>query len=185
MEPQRPEQQPNRQQEFKKDQIQRPVVPSADIKPSVRITTETTAAQWVCMVMGVAFILLGLGGFVLPNLFGMHLGWGHNIVHLVSGVFSLWFGVGKSDFSAERFSYIFATIYGVLGVAGFLFGQNTSLIPPTMDYDSFWWRLIPGSMELGTADHVVHLLIGGIFVIGSYLSTKRIKNVAPKGTLWH
>lgn len=185
MEPQRPEQQSYKQHELKKDPLQRPVIPPKDVKPSVRVTSDTTPAQWVCMVMGVGFILIGLGGFVLPNLFGMHLGWGHNIIHLVSGVLSLWFGVGRSELTAEKFSYSFAAIYGALGVAGFLFGQNTSLIPPMMDYDSFWWQLIPGSVEFGTADHIVHLLIGGIFVVGAYLSTRRMKNVAPKGTLWH
>lgn len=184
MEQQRPEQ-PYRQTEPKRNKLLRPVIPPPDIKPMRRESEETSAAQWVCMVMGVAFILIGLAGFVIPNLFGMHLGWGHNIIHLVSGVASLWFGISRSFVTAERFSYAFGGFYAVLGLLGFILGSNTNMIPPMMDHDSFWLPIIPGSLEFGTADHIIHLLIGGAFILGAYMTARRMRVVAPKGTTYH
>ncbi|WP_347358669.1 DUF4383 domain-containing protein [Bdellovibrio sp.] len=181
MEPQRPD----LEKLPKEERVSKPTPPKVEGKPVVQVESETSPAQWVCMVLGVAFVLVGMSGFVLPNLFGMHLGWGHNIVHILSGIVALWFGVGNSIITAERFSYVFGAIYGMLGLAGFLFGSNTSMIPPTMDYDSFWWRLIPGYLELGTADHIVHVLIGAAFVIGAWLTARKLDRIAPKGTTWH
>lgn len=170
-------------QPSQQEKVSQPLRPGAP--PVVSVESETSPAQWVSMVLGVAFILVGLAGFVLPNLLGMHLNASHNIVHLVSGVLSIWFGVGRSNLTAERFCYIFGTIYGMLGLAGFLFGSAVSMIPPMMDYDSYWWRVIPGYLELGTADHVVHILIGLAFVAGAYLTSRKLRNMVPKGTTWH
>ncbi len=167
------------------ERISKPLSPKETAPSVVQVEEETSPAQWVCMVLGVALILVGMAGFVLPNLFEMHLGWGHNIIHIISGLLALWFGVGNSFLSAERFSYAFGAIYGMLGVAGFLFGSNTSMIPPDMDYDSFWWRLIPGYLELGTSDHIVHVCIGLAFVVGAWMTARKLKRLAPKGTTWH
>lgn len=185
MEPQRSEQPYRQQKELKREKILRPIVPPPDMRPQPRETEETSAAQWVCMVMGVAFILIGLAGFVIPNLFGMHLGWGHNIIHLVSGAASLWFGITRSFLTAERFSYGFGGFYAALGIIGFIAGTNTNMIPPMMDHDSFWWPIIPGSLEFGTADHIIHLLIGGAFILGAYMTARRMRKVVPKGTMYH
>ncbi|AHZ85898.1 DUF4383 domain-containing protein [Bdellovibrio bacteriovorus] len=184
MEPQRSNFEKTPKEIPKQEKVSKPIQRPEE-KPVVLAETETSPAQWVCMVVGVAFVLVGMAGFVLPNLFGMHLGWTHNLVHIFSGIAALWFGVNNSLLSAERFSYVFGAIYGMLGLAGFLFGSNTSMIPPAMDYDSFWWRLVPGYLELGTADHIVHILIGAAFVIGAWLTARKLDRMAPKGTTWH
>jgi hypothetical protein len=46
-------------------------------------------AKAICKVLGVVFLIIGLLGFVSPNLLGMHLSGIHNIIHLISAALAL------------------------------------------------------------------------------------------------
>ena len=39
-----------------------------------------------------------------------------------------------------------------------------------MGRDAKLWRVIPGQLELGTMDHIVHVLLGVVFLIGGFLT---------------
>jgi uncharacterized protein DUF4383 len=114
-------------------------------------------AKRICTVVGIVFILVGLAGFAMPGLLGTHLGLVHNVIHLVSGALALYFGLGSSS-SALTFCRVFGTVYLLLGVVGFALGDGTDRM----------FEVIPGQLMLGTMDHVVHIALGAVFLIGGF-----------------
>lgn len=121
-------------------------------------------------VMGYLFLAVGFLGFILPGLFFAHLSPLHNLIHLSSGVLALWAASKLSTKDARVFSFIFGGLYGLLGVIGFIVGQPDLPSVPHMDIDNNLWRVITGSLEFGTADHIIHLLIGGAFIVAGVLA---------------
>ena len=119
-------------------------------------------AKKVCVLLGIVFILVGLIGF-LPfarNLLGAHLSAAHNIIHLVSGAIALYLGLKGTLHAAKLFCLIFGIVYLLLGVVGFLLGTG----------DMKMFVVIPGRLELGTMDHIIHIALGAIFLIGALLT---------------
>lgn len=140
-------------------------------------------AKTFATVLGIAFLLVGLLGFVAPHLLGAHLSPVHNLVHIVSGVVALYFGLAGTLSGARLFDLIFGAVYLLLGVIGFLLGSPAvpTLGTPGMAADTRLFRLIPGALELGTADHIIHILLGLVFLIGG-LVTKASITAAPERT---
>lgn len=130
-------------------------------------------AKTICTILGIGFLLVGAAGFVAPGLLGMHLTMAHDIVHIATGLVALWLGLKGSLSAARTFCIVFGAVYLLLGIAGFVAGHADSPsegVPgPT---DGRMLKVLPGMLELGTMDHVVHVLLGGIFLIGG-LMTKR------------
>lgn len=121
---------------------------------------ENLMAKTIATILGVVFILVGLVGFAVPNLLGAHLGTAHNIIHLVSGAISLYIGWMGSLSAAKMFGYIFGAVYLLLGVVGFAVGNGADRM----------FEVIPGSLMFGTMDHVIHILLGGIYLIGALMT---------------
>jgi hypothetical protein len=113
-------------------------------------------AKTVATLLGVVFILVGIVGFVSPNLLGAHLGKLHNVVHLVSGAISLYMGTKGSLSGARNFCIIFGLIYGLLGVVGYFVGTG----PEHM--------LELPRLMLGTRDHIIHIALGVLYLIGGF-----------------
>jgi len=113
-------------------------------------------AKTVATLLGVVFILVGIVGFVSPNLLGAHLGKLHNVVHLVSGAISLYMGTKGSLSGARSFCIIFGLIYGLLGVVGYFIGTG----PDHM--------LELPRLMLGTRDHIIHIALGVLYLIGGF-----------------
>src|SRR5437588_5026427 len=116
-------------------------------------------AKTVAKILGIVFILVGIVGFVAPTLLGAHLSPLHNIVHLISGAIALYFGFAGSLGGAKMFCIIFGIVYALLGVCGFLLGTGPEHMLPIDDL-----------LMLGTMDHVVHILLGIVFLIGGFLT---------------
>ena len=112
-------------------------------------------AKTVCKILGVLFLIVGICGFIMPNLLGAHLTPAHNLVHLLSGAIALYLGFAGSLSGAKTFCLVFGIVYLALGVLGFAMGA-----PP----DRLWNVL--GILHLGTVDHGIHLLLGAIFLAG-------------------
>jgi hypothetical protein len=148
--------------------------------PQLPAPNKTSIANQVCWYMGGLMMALGIVGYVVPNLFQAHLNPVHNLILVVSGALALWFGLNAVDYNAKKFSYWFGGVYMLLGVAGFAFGQRAlSLTRPTVsgipEESAFLWKLVPGNLELGTTDHVLHIVIGGIFLLGAYLTLRKVR----------
>ena len=155
--PQRPQQKPSTSKEIKA--FKKTPEPSVTLTETV----QKNYSQEVCVILGFAFVVVGLVGFVVPYLLNAHLSATHNTLFLMSGVLALWFGF-KSEFTAKRLCYIFGTIYGLLGVLGFVVGVQGAAEIANPNPDRFLWRLVPEYLEFGTSDHIIHLLAGAAFI---------------------
>ncbi len=102
---------------------------------------------------GAFLVVLGLLGFAVPGFLGMHLSALHNAVLLLSGAAAIYFGLKATPEAAHTFCIWFGTLSGLLGLAGFVVGGQQSVL-----------TIIPGALVLGTVDHVVHLILGAIFL---------------------
>jgi hypothetical protein len=130
-------------------------------------------AKTIAVIMGAVFLLMGLAGFALPNLMGAHLSWVHNLIHLVSGAASLYIGLKGSLSAAKLFSLVFGFFYLGLGVVGYWLGMHSATnLPPEVaqGYNEHMFRMIPGYLELGSIDHLIHVVIGAVYIIGALLT---------------
>jgi hypothetical protein len=143
-------------------------------------------AKTVATILGVAFILVGLIGFVMPGFLGTHLSMAHNLVHIISGAVALYLGLKGTLAAARTFCLAFGAVYLLLGIAGFLFGgggQHTVAgVPASHGTDSRLLAVIPGTLELGTMDHVVHVLLGLVFLIGALLTKGDVRAAVRDAT---
>src|ERR1044072_1359987 len=127
-------------------------------------------AKLVCKLLGIVFVLVGVAGFVAPGLLGTHLSLAHNAVHIVSGLIALYFGFAGSPSAARTFCLVFGVVYLLLGIVGFVMGHpGASTITGMMMEDSKMWKVIPGTVELGKMEHIVHCLLGVVFLAGGLL----------------
>jgi hypothetical protein len=117
-------------------------------------------AKTVCKILGVIFLLVGLIGFVSPNLLGAHLSPVHNIVHIVSGAIALYLGFAGSLSGAKTFCLVFGVVYLALGILGMALGAGADRM----------WML--GPLHFGQVDHGIHALLGVIFLAGGLFTKK-------------
>ncbi|HEX2521418.1 MAG TPA: DUF4383 domain-containing protein, partial [Terriglobia bacterium] len=129
-------------------------------------------AKTVTTFLGAAFLLVGLLGFVVPDFLGAHLTPVHNIVHLGSGALALYFGLSGTLTAARLFNIVFGSVYGLLGLIGFVGGQTG--ISPLHGLDSRILEVIPGVLVLGTTDHIIHIVLGAIFLVSGMLTKPKL-----------
>ncbi len=123
-------------------------------------------AKTISTVLGIVFLIVGLLGFAVPGMMGMHLMPVHNLVYLFSGALALYFGTHGAYEAARGFCIIFGIIYGLLGLIGFVAGGT--------DYAL---TLIPNQLVLGKMDHIVHIILAVLFILGG-LSTRVVTTTA-------
>jgi hypothetical protein len=118
-------------------------------------------AKTVCKILGAVFLLVGVAGFAAPSLLGAHLTPPHNAVHIVSGVIALYFGFAGSLSGARGFCLVFGLVYLALGLFGMVMGDAAN--------DRMWHV---GPLMFGTADHLVHFILGAVFLAGGLFTKK-------------
>jgi Domain of unknown function (DUF4383) len=134
-------------------------------------------AKTVCTLVGVVFIVVGIAGFLNDHLLDTHLSTAHNIVHLASGLLALYFGTKGSLSQAKMFALIFGIVYAGLGVAGFLAhgAENNPSAGVPGPPDERMLKVLPGMLELGTRDHLIHIVIGALFLLAALATKTNIK----------
>ncbi|HEY0003336.1 MAG TPA: DUF4383 domain-containing protein [Pyrinomonadaceae bacterium] len=137
-------------------------------------------AKTIATILGAGFLLVGICGFIAPGMLGMHLSLAHNLVHIISGAAALYFGLSGSLSAARLFCLVFGAVYLLLGVVGFVAGKAQAVTGdmPGMSPDDKLLKLLPGVLEFGKMDHIVHILLGLIFLIGGFLTKNYINNRA-------
>jgi hypothetical protein len=121
-------------------------------------------AKTFCKIIGVLLIAVGLIGFLAPGMMGMHLSGAHNLVHLVSGAIAAFLGFRGTYRGCRMFCFIFGAIYALLAIAGFASGPGVPTTMGNMAQDDHLLKLIPGTLEFGTADSVVHAILGVVLL---------------------
>ena len=121
-------------------------------------------AKTIAKILGAVLILVGVLGFttVLAPL-GAHLNPAHNAVHILTGVISLYFGFAASLSAARTFCMIFGAVYLLLGVVGYLVGDAGNM-----------HMLHVGPLELGNTDHILHVLVGALYLIGGFTTGRDV-----------
>lgn len=114
-------------------------------------------------VLGVAFLAIGLSGYMFPAMMGMHLSPAHNVIHLASGLACLYFGMFGSFKGARIFALVFGLAYGTLGVLGLLADPGVSVIVQP-NYEEHLMVLVPNVLEFGAHDSIAHVILGIVFV---------------------
>ena len=127
-------------------------------------------ARTVATLLGIGFLLIGVIGFFMPAFLGMHLSITHDIVHLATGAVSLLIGLKGSLSAAKTFCLVFGVIYALLGVGGFVFGSPGEASGVPGGGGPYMWHVIPGALELGMPDHIVHIALGLIYIIGGAMT---------------
>jgi uncharacterized protein DUF4383 len=122
-------------------------------------------AKTVCKILGVIFVLVGVAGFAAPTLLGAHLNPAHNVVHLVSGAVALYFGFAGSPGAARGFCLLFGLVYLLLGICGWFLGTGAEHMLNLPSAAS-------PVLMLGKMDHIIHILLGVIFLAGGALGGK-------------
>src|SRR5438477_2764202 len=129
---------------------------------NVHRRNEKIMAKTVCKILGVVLLLVGILGFThLLDSLGAHVGPAytvHNAVHIVSGLLALYFGFAGSAGAARGFCLLFGIVYLLLGVAGWVLGT-----PPDHMFH------IGTLLTLGKMDHIIHILVGVLFLAGGAL----------------
>lgn len=128
----------------------------------------------LCRILGFGLILVGIVGFFVPHLLGMHLTGLHNVIHLVSGAAALYFGYRGTIAGARGFAFGFGLVYLGLGLLGFVAPGLTAQI---LGHEP----VLAGELA---PDNVVHLIIGGAFMVASAARVRRVerepdREVAP------
>lgn len=118
-------------------------------------------AKRICQFLGFAFVLVGILGFIKPDLLGMHLSSIHSIIHIVTGAVALYFGFAASPNAARIFSLLFGAVYFLLGVLGFIAPDVVSSILQA--------HHVRGAADTLAPDNIVHLLLGAIFLAGGLI----------------
>lgn len=117
-------------------------------------------AKTIAKILGIVLLLVGILGFttVLAPL-GAHLNPAHNAVHIVSGIIALYFGFAGSMSAARGFDLVFGAVYLLLGVVGYLVGDAANM-----------HMLHIGPLMLGNMDHIIHIALGILFLIGGLMT---------------
>jgi hypothetical protein len=132
-------------------------------------------ARGMAGALGLVFLVVGIMGFVSPGFLNAHLSFAHNIVHLVSGALALYFATVGSLAATRLFNGVFGTIYFLLGLIGFVLGSPGAAAVGHTAHDSRLLKVIPNVLELGTMDHLIHVVVGMLFVIGSINVSSRVR----------
>lgn len=124
-------------------------------------------ARTLCKILGVVLLIVGLVGFAMPNLLGMHLTPIHNIIHLLTAAIALYLGFAGSAEGAKTFCAVFGATYLLLGILGF---AAPGVVASVIGH--------PGPVTSGdlTPDNAVHLLLGIVFLAAGLM---RPTAVAP------
>lgn len=142
-----------------------------------RMVSEKVLTQKVCIALGIFFVFVGLTGVVTPGLMGMHLSLIHNTIHLASGTIALWTGYSENIKRSYAACVSLGLLYSAIGVLGFVMGSPGY---PNVGYaqmDQYLLRIIPDSFEIGTSDHLIHMLIGVTFLIGAVFSKRSVTGI--------
>ena len=110
------------------------------------------------LVVGVFNLIAGVLGFFNNPLLGLlAVNSVHNIIHLVTGAAGLY--GSQSEDKAVMVGKVFAVVYGLVTVLGFL------LVPDE--------GLLLGLVEVNTADHFYHLLLTVLFGYVGFVPTRK------------
>jgi hypothetical protein len=117
-------------------------------------------AKIIATSFGAALMLFGLWAFASPTLLGTHCSPLSNVLHLLLGAALVW-TAQKAGASLLFWACAAGSLLLLLwGLAGLALGRPAASTLQGMPPDLGLLILIPGVLESGRIDHVLHLLFG-------------------------
>ena len=114
------------------------------------------------IIIGIIFIAVGLLGFIPNPIIGdsekaiFHADTLHNMVHVVSGILFLFFGLAVPD-SAAAFMKIFGAVYLLLGIIGMV------------NMGAEGMGNVLGFLHVNAADNFLHIALGVVIFLAGLL----------------
>ncbi len=125
----------------------------------------------VATVLGATLWFVGIIGIFSHTVLGMILTPVHDIVLIVAGVISMYFGLRGTEFQARYCCRIIGAIFTILGIIGFIVGPGIVTLDGLSYRDSNLLRL-PGIL-LGTADSVFNLIVGIVGLVAGFFPREK------------
>jgi hypothetical protein len=119
-------------------------------------------------ILGTMLVVLGVAGFVSPEIGGVNLTLSHNLLLIAAGVVALACGLEAPDSAARIWSWALATLFGLLGVAGFLLGEPGT-VADSPRFERYAWELLDDELEFGGSDHLLHLVVSAAFAVVAWI----------------
>jgi hypothetical protein len=127
-------------------------------------------AKILAISFGAALILFGLAAFASPTVFGAHNSPLANLLKLLAGG-GMVYAARKAGASVLFGCCVAAgAAYLLGGLAGFIFGQPAESTLQAMPPDVKLMVVIPGFLEAGRSDHLLHVGIGVAFAVAAVVS---------------
>ena len=120
-------------------------------------------AKITSKVIGVLYVVFGAAGLTLGDEADRY----HNVLHLTTGILGVYVGFGASVAGARAYCLAFGTGYLAFGALGFVLGDRS------LDY-----LLDVGLFSVGTFDHIHHMLLGTLILVGGTLPRPGIRRRA-------
>jgi hypothetical protein len=134
---------------------------------------ERTIACTAAAMLGIFLLGLSAGGLVNPGYAGLHLNLTHNLILIVTGALSFYIGLAGTVAGASTVSLVFGLMYSLFALAGMAFGgpgdHTVAGISPGHGVDDQLIRIIPGYLEFGARDHLLHLGLGAVYLLSALL----------------
>ncbi len=121
----------------------------------------------VSILLGIGLLVLAVFYFIRPGVAGTHLSPLASILHAIWGLLALAIGIRGSTRATRLLCAGSVLILFALGALGFALGSwqypSPSIPGPA---NGFMWKMFPGSLELGTRDHILHFVLAAFFALG-------------------
>lgn len=114
-------------------------------------------ATVTCWVLGALFTVAGLSTVAFGDAENQH----HNLLHLATGLVAVVVGLSRDRSAARAFCLTFGAGYVGFGALGIAVGD------PATDH---LWHV--GVLNLATADHIFHLVLGGVVLAAGLLTAR-------------
>ena len=123
----------------------------------------------ITTVLGVVLVLTALIGFFDHSFMRMDLNVAHDLMLLVIGAVTLYFGISGTEFQARYTARTIGVIFAVLGVLTLFAGKGTATAGGVSILADHVMKLIPNHLEYTTADGVRDLIVGVVGLIAGFL----------------
>jgi Domain of unknown function (DUF4383) len=120
-------------------------------------------AKIVCKIIGIALLPVGILGFFVSDLLGLHLVPVHNVIHIATSLVCLYFGFAASTKAAHSFCQVFGVVYLLVAILGFILPDI--LVSLLMGHK----MSAPDSLIM---DNIVHLLLGIVFMAAGLIRSE-------------
>lgn len=103
-------------------------------------------------IVGAVLLLVGIVGFLTPDLMGLHFNTIHNVIHVASGVLGLAAATMGGGAKSRLFAQVFGVVYTIVAVAGFA-GIG----------------MIVGMLDLNMMYNIIHVAVGVLGLVAGFM----------------